>query len=189
MFFGRRRRQRAILAALATVGILFGAFSFSSRVLDSSLQAVTYDTFITNAPGKISNQVTIVAVDDSTITRYGRYPLPRQAYVDLLIAIKPMLPRTVAFDIGFYDDSPNPDQDRALAIAIKDAGNVILAMQGAGSSVDVDGAIRYNAEQVPITILRQAAAGLGSVNIQPDEDGRVRKASLVIDTPSGLYLL
>ena len=187
MFFGRRRRQRAILAALATVGILCGAFLFDTRVLDSNLQAVTYDTFITNAPGKISNQITIVAVDDSTISRYGRYPLPRQAYVDLLNAMKPMLPRTVAFDIGFYDESPNPDQDRALAVAIKDAGNVILAMQGAGTNVEVDGAMRYSAEQVPITILRQAAAGLGSVNIQPDEDGQVRKASLAIDTPTGHY--
>ena len=187
MFSGRRRRQRAILAALAAVGILLGALSYSGHLLDSSLQAVTYDTFITNAPGKISNQVTIVAVDDSTITRYGRYPLPRQAYADLLNTLKPMGPRSVAFDIVFYDDSPNPDQDRALAIAIKDAGNVILGMQGAGASVDVDGAVRYNAEQVPITILRQAAAGLGSVNIQPDEDGRVRKAPLAIDTPSGRY--
>lgn len=187
MFLGRRRRQRAILAALSAVGIVLGVLSFNAHLLDSSLQAVTYDTFITNAPGKISNQVTIVAVDDSTITRYGRYPLPRQAYVDLLDTITPMGARTVAFDIGFYDDSPNLDQDRAFAVAIKDAGNVILAMQGAGASVDTDGAIRYNNEQLPILSLRQAAAGLGSVNIQPDEDGRVRKASLAIDVPSGHY--
>ncbi len=187
MFSGRRRRQRAILAALAVVGILLGAYSYNIGLLDSSLQAVTYDTFITNAPARVSNQVTIVAIDDSTITRYGRYPLPRQAFVDLLNTLKPMAPRTVSFDVGFYDDSPNPDQDRALAVAIKDAGNVILAMQGAGSNVGVPGAVRFNAEQVPITILRQAAAGLGAVNVQQDGDGRVRKSVLAIDTPSGHY--
>ena len=187
MFWGRRQRQRAILAALAGLGIALGAISYNAHLVDPTLQAATYDTFITNAPGRISNQVTIIAVDDSTIRRYGRYPLPRQAYVDLLTALKPLAPRSVAFDIGFYDDSPNPDQDRALAVAIKDAGNVILAMQGAGSSVAEDGAVRYSAEQVPITILRQAAAGLASVNIDPDEDGRVRKSSLAIDTPSGRY--
>ena len=187
MLRGRRQRQRAILAALAAVGIALGAISYNAHLVDPTLQAATYDTFITNAPSTISNQVTIIALDDSTIRRYGQYPLPRQAYVDLLNAIKPMGPRLVAFDIGFYDDSPIPDQDRALAVAIHDAGNVILAMQGAGASVAVDGAVRYSAEQVPITILRQAAAGLASVNIDPDEDGRVRKASLVIDTPSGRY--
>jgi len=187
VFSNRRQRQRAILAALATVGILLGALSFSSQLLDSNLQAVTYDTYITNAPGKLSNQVTVIALDDKTVTKYGKYPLPRQAWVDLLAALKPLGPRAVAFDIGFYDESPNPDQDRALAVAIKDAGNVILAMQGAGAHIDGDGAVRYHAEQVPITILRQAAAGLASVNVLPDADGRVRKAELVIDTPSGRY--
>ena len=187
MLSSRRQRQRAILAAMAVLGILLGAFAFNARLLDSSLQAATYDTFITQAPAKISNQVTIVALDDRTQVRYGRFPIPRQAYVDLVNALKPLGPRSIAFDIAFYDESPNPDQDRALANAIKDAGNVILAMQGAGTSVDGDGVIRFNNEQVPITILRQAAAGLASVNVFPDADGRVRKAELQIETPSGHY--
>ena len=187
MFAGRRRRQRAILVAVAVAGIILGALSFNVRLLDTSLQAVTYDTFITNAPGTLSNQVTIIALDDRTQTRYGRFPIQRQAYVDLLTALKPLGASTIAFDVAFFDESPNPDQDRAFALAVKDAGNVILAMQGAGTSSDADGSIRYSAEQVPITILRQAAAGLGSVNILPDEDGRVRKAELAIDTPSGHY--
>jgi adenylate cyclase len=187
VFSSRRQRQRTILAALAVIGILVGAFSYSVHLLDSNLQAVTYDTFITNAPGKLSNQVTIVALDDRTVSKYGKYPVPRQAYVDLLTTLKPLAPRSIAFDIAFYDDSPNPDQDRALAAAIKDAGNVILAMQGAGSRLDVDGAVRYSAEQLPILALRQAAAGLATVNVLPDEDGRVRRAELVILTPSGRY--
>jgi adenylate cyclase len=183
----RLQRQRVILAALAALGILLGALAFDTHLLDSNLQAVTYDTFITYAPGTLSNQVTVIALDDQTVSRYGKYPLPRQAWVDLLGALKPLAPRLVAFDIAFYDDSPNPDQDRAFAAAIKDAGNVILAMQGAGARADGDGAVRYSAEQVPIAILRQAAAGLAAVNVFPDEDGRVRTAGLVIDTPSGRY--
>ena len=101
--------------------------------------------------------------------------------------MKPLSPAVVAFDIGFYDPAADPAEDRALADAIKDSGNVILAMQGAGSSTAADGAVRYNAEQVPILALRQAAAGLASVNIDPDDDGRARKAELVVDTPSGRY--
>ncbi len=76
MFSSRRQRQRIILAALAVIGILLGAFSYGVRLLDSSLQAVTYDTFITNAPGKLSNQITIVALDDKTVAKYGKYPAP-----------------------------------------------------------------------------------------------------------------
>jgi adenylate cyclase len=183
----RRRRQRAILAALATLGILVGALSYSARLFDSSLQGVTYDTFITNSPGRISDQVTIAALDDRTVARYGTYPLPRQAYADLLQALKPLGPRVVAFDIGFYDESPNPDQDRVLAQAITDAGNVILAMRGDGARTVGDGVLSYKGERVPIPSLRQAAAGLGAVNIDPDDDGRARLAPLVIDAPSGRY--
>ena len=183
----RRQRQRAILAALVILGITTGGFAFSIGLLAGNLQALTYDTFITGAPGKLTNLVTIVAVDDATIARYGKYPLPRQAYVDLVAALKPLEPRTIAFDVTFYDDSPNPEQDRALAAAIKDSGNVVLAMQGAGSSLSHDGAAVYRAEALPIPMLRTAAAALASVNIIPDDDGRARKSQLVIETPSGRY--
>ena len=187
MLSSRRQRQRVLLAALAALGILIGAVLFNARWLDPNLQAVTYDTFITNAPGTISNQVTVVALDDRTVTRYGSYPLPRQAYVDLLAAMKPIGPRVVAFDVVFYDPSPDPDQDRALGTAIKDAGNVILGMEGTGSHLAGDGFVSYASERVPIPILRQAAAAVASVNIDPDVDGRARTASLVVATPSGRY--
>jgi CHASE2 domain-containing sensor protein len=62
----RRQRQRAILAAMAVLGILLGALAFNIQWLDSNEQAATYDTFITQAPAKTSNQVTIVALDDKT---------------------------------------------------------------------------------------------------------------------------
>jgi adenylate cyclase len=101
--------------------------------------------------------------------------------------LKPLGPRVVAFDIGFYDESPNPDQDRMLGLAIKDAGNVILAMRGDGARTVGDGVLSYTGERVPIPSLRQAAAGLGAVNIDPDDDGRARTAPLVIDAPSGRY--
>ncbi|HEY8655775.1 MAG TPA: adenylate/guanylate cyclase domain-containing protein [Candidatus Limnocylindria bacterium] len=187
MLVTRRLRQRAVLAGIVIVGVLTGGFALSVGLLDPSLQGVAYDTFITGSPGRLSNLVTIVAVDDATIARYGRYPLPRQAYVDLLRALKPLEPRTVALDIGFYDESPDPGQDRALAAAIADAGNVVLAMQGAGSSVVRDNASAYRAEALPIPMLRTAAAALASVNISPDDDGRVRRVRLVIETPSGRY--
>lgn len=183
----RRLRQRAVLAAIVLAGVTLGGWAVAIGLFDANLQALTYDTFISNSPGKIGNQVTIVAVDDATVTKYGKYPLPRQAYVDLLAALKSLEPRSVAFDIGFYDESANPEQDRALAVAIKDAGNVVLAMQGAGSSIVHENAAVYRAEILPIPILRSAAAALASVNINPDADGRVRKAQLVVETPSGRY--
>ena len=62
MFTSRRKRQRIIIAIFATLGIALGALSYNVHLLDSNLQAAVYDTYITNSPGKLSNQVTIVAL-------------------------------------------------------------------------------------------------------------------------------
>ena len=183
----RPQRQRAFLAGLALLGLAAGGFAYAIGLFNANLQAVTYDTFITNAPGEPSNLVTIVAIDDATAARYGRYPLPRQAYADLLTALTALAPRTIALDVAFYDESPDPAQDRSLAAAIRNAGNVVLAMQGSGSSIPHDGAMAYRAESLPIPLLRAAAAALGSVNLIPDDDARVRNVQLVIETPSGRY--
>src|SRR5256886_15189419 len=110
----------------------------------------------------LANQVTIIALDDRTVDQY-RYPLPHHAYTDLLRALKPLNPSVIAFDIAFYDAAQNPDEDRALAAAIKDAGNVLLAMQGTGTATLGDHTERYPEVQLPIPLLRDAAAGVGPV--------------------------
>src|SRR5207253_2503485 len=88
-------------------------------------------------------------------------------------------------DVGFYDPSANVEEDRALATAIKDAGNVLLAMQGAGDGVLGDHTTHYVNILLPIPLLREAAAGVGAVNVNPDPDGRVRDTPLLINGPDG----
>ncbi len=185
MLARRQSRQRAVIAAIIAASIAFGSLLVFGDVFGPNLQDAVYDFAITQYPAAVRNQVAIVGVDDRTIARYGRYPLPRQAYVDLLRVLKLTRARVVAFDIGFYDESTDPAADRALAAAIKDAGNVVLAMQGSGSFVAADGAERFDALSLPIPLFRDAAAALGSVNVDPDTDGRVRAAQLVIEGPKG----
>jgi len=50
----RRWRQRAVLAGLVILGVATSAFAYAIGLFDANLQAVTYDTFITNAPRKPS---------------------------------------------------------------------------------------------------------------------------------------
>ena len=132
-----------MVAFLTSIAVLIGAALLAGEVLDTTLQSVVYDRAITISPAEVRNQITIVAIDDPTISQYGRYPLPRQAYTDLLRALKAMQPSVIAFDVGFYDPSANPDEDRAFAAAIKDAGNVVLAMQGAGDGALGDHTTTY----------------------------------------------
>ncbi len=190
----RQSRQRAVVALITVVSVLFGALAISIDLF-GPLQNFAYDFAIRQFPAKVKNQITIVGVDEKTIEAYGRWPLPRTAYVDLLNAIRSTDPAkpgpsVVAFDIAFYDNS-DPDQDQALAAALKSSGNVLLAMQGAGGGLQGNGVARFPTLTLPIPAFRNAATGLGAVNIDPDDDARVRDAQLVIEGPQGdrRYLL
>jgi adenylate cyclase len=180
----RRTRQRLAVAGLTFVALAVGAVLLRAELFDTTLQSIVYDKAITIGQTTLRNQVTIVALDEATVQQY-RYPLPRPVYTDLLRALKPLTPSVIAFDVAFYDAAQNPDEDRALAAAIKDAGNVLLAMQGTGTAILGDHTERYPVVQLPIPLLRDAAAGVGTVNIHPDPDGRVRYAQLWIEGPDG----
>ncbi len=184
MFTKRHTRQRLVVAGLTLAALLIGALLLRTEWLDTTLQSIVYDKAIDIGNAPIANQVTIVALDDQTVNQY-RYPLPHQAYTDLLRALKPQNPSVIAFDIAFYDAAQNPEEDRALAAAMRDAGNVVLAMQGTGEATLGDHLERYPSVLLPIPVLRDAAAAVAAVNIHPDPDGRVRYSQLFIEGPDG----
>lgn len=186
MFTKRHTRQRLVVAGLTLAALVVGALLLRAEFFDTTLQSVVYDKAIDIGSATLRNQVTVVALDDETVTQYGqRYPPPRQAYTDLLRALRPMNASVIAFDVAFYDAAQNPEEDRTLAAAMKDAGNVFLAMQGSGTATLGDHTERYPVVQLPIPVLRDAAAGVAAVNIHPDPDGRVRYAQLLIEGPDG----
>ncbi|MDQ3097451.1 MAG: adenylate/guanylate cyclase domain-containing protein, partial [Chloroflexota bacterium] len=49
------------------------------------------------------------------------------------------------------------------------------------------GTSTFTDTQLPLQLFREVAFALGAVNILPDDDGRVRKAPLLIDTPDGRF--
>jgi class 3 adenylate cyclase/CHASE2 domain-containing sensor protein len=185
MFRNYKQRQRAVLALIIGLATLLGTYLTATKYFENNIQAAVYDYVITSAPAEVRNQITIVAIDDATVDKYGRWPLPRQAYADLLNALKPLSTKVIAFDVGFYDPSDRPADDQALAAAIKDAGNVILAMQGTGLAEYFDRAQNFPALQMPLPMFADAAAGLGAVNVNPEFDSRVREAQLVVKGPDG----
>ncbi len=181
----RQTRQRAVIAGLAVIAVLVGALAQITEALDTTLQTAVYDRAIALSGATVRNQITIVALDDPTLKQYGVYPLPRRAYADMLHAIKPLNPTVIAFDVAFYDKSASPEDDALLAAAIKDSGNVILAMQGVQELAVGDHRTKYASLQMPIPELLSGAAGVGAVDINPDPDHVVRDSQLVIEGPDG----
>ena len=183
----RQARQRAVIGAIATIAVLLGALALSTQAFDTTLQTVVYDRALAVSPATVRNQITIIAVDEPTIKASDVYPLPRRLYADLVSALKPMSPTSIAFDVSFYDKSPSAQDDALLAAAIKDAGNVILAMQGVGDGTLGDHVTKFVALNLPIPELAAAASALGSVNVTADPDSRVRDSQMVIEGPDGKH--
>ncbi len=102
MFTKRHTRQRLVVAGLTLAALLVGALLLRTEFIDTTLQSIVYDKAIDVGNAPIANQVSIIALDDKTVNRY-QYPLPHQAYTDLLRALKPQNPSVIAFDIAFYD--------------------------------------------------------------------------------------
>ncbi|MDP9275811.1 MAG: CHASE2 domain-containing protein [Chloroflexota bacterium] len=94
MFTKRHTRQRLVVAALTFAALLMGALLLRTELVDTTLQSIVYDKAIDIGNPPLANQVTIIALDDRTVDQY-RYPLPHQAYTDLLRALQPQNPSVI----------------------------------------------------------------------------------------------
>jgi adenylate cyclase len=120
-------------------------------------------------PGE--SQVVLVAIDDASFnsTRL-QWPWPRDYLAQIVNAIAIGHPRAIAIDIFFYE-STTPEADTALALAIRDAGNVVVVHDIVFHAQDAFQSRKLNR---PIPEIEAAAAALGLANFPRDADGAVR---------------
>jgi len=150
------------------------------------------------APGP---ETVIVMIDDRSLARLGRWPLPREHYVHLLRRLGGAGARVVAFDVLFAEPEPG-DGDDALADAMQRAHRVVLpfifrtgdAAQeplpmaiarsafGTVRSVDDHAASSQRTTGVvaPVAPLAEAAA-LGFSLVAFDVDGAARHEALALE--------
>lgn len=126
------------------------------------------------APYPVSDIVTIVAIDDASLERYGRWDAwPRALHADLIDKLKSAGAKAIAFDVLF--DSTTSD-DAALAAAMQQAGNVVQPVLGQGDGYhDIPGTTRFEQRILPQADLLDASAAVGHTNILHDVDGYVRR--------------
>ena len=114
----------------------------------------------------------IVGIDDNSLQVIGeRWPWPRSLHAKLIRKMHEAGAAVVAFDV-LFDHPTTKAQDEALASAIRDAGNVVLA-RGSGEQETPYGTIWV--ELNPIRPLLDAGALTGSIDVQPDGDRYVRQ--------------
>jgi diguanylate cyclase len=155
-------------SALALVLALAFAFLGASSAVDESLRLMRDGLHPRAATGKI----VLIEVDAKSLTRLSTWPWPRRLHAKLLDQLREAGTSKVAFDIDF-SASTSPQDDRLFGEALaRFGGSVILpTFRQPASSTSQDWV-----ENLPVAPLRDNAF-LGSVNVQPDRDGQLRKLS------------
>lgn len=155
------------IGLLAALGLIAGVFdTWGSRVTDRFFLPRTADT-----------SAVIVAIDDASLSKIGRWPWPRNVHAELIDKLKALGAKVIALDVNFPEPSNTAD-DHALSVSIKNAGNVVLPIElsfvGAGGDREFDS---KNTVQ-PIAEIESAARAAGFSNTPLDEDSIVRRVPL-----------
>src|SRR3990167_4611979 len=162
------------------VGVL-GALGFLSGALGSWSDRATDRFYLPRAP---DSSIVIVAIDDASITRIGRWPWDRAVHADLVRKLKDAGAIVIGYDVNFPE--PQDDEnDSALAESLRDAARVVLPIE-LSLVLSADG-ITYDPKSVVVSISRLAgaAARTGHANPSPDPDGVVRRVPLPARDPEG----
>ncbi|GAB1576912.1 CHASE2 domain-containing protein [Bordetella petrii] len=160
-------------------GLLLTAFLVALAALLGTINGlgrfdqILYDRAISLAQRPAAQDVLLVAMDDQSIEALGRWPWPRVMHAALLDRLREA--RAVGLDIVFTEASPPGHRDdQILAEAIRRHGKVVLP-------VVLDNLEAPTQASLPLQPLAQAAAGLGYINIELDNDGVVRRATWTRD--------
>lgn len=158
-----------LIAVLVSVTVV--AFSIDRTLL--RIDNLIYDYLIRldrNAP---SDQILLVAIDDESLRRVGRWPWPRETHARLIRALGQAGPSAIGYDVLFSEPA-SPQGDDALGAAISEVRRVFVPL-----SFVVPGRNGAAVEAIyPIPPVRDAAAGIGHVNLTFDPDGVVRRTTL-----------
>ncbi|MHB8835405.1 MAG: CHASE2 domain-containing protein [Candidatus Methylomirabilia bacterium] len=146
-------------------------------------------------PLRADRRIVLVEVDQASLDHFERdniaYPWPRSLYNPLLDYCAGGGAAAVLFDILFTNLSPwGEETDADFAAGLRKNGHAFMAASfssaaHAGGSLDprlslaVEGTpppeLRRPAASAPLPAILEAAAGIGSVTLRPEEDGVVRR--------------
>ncbi len=177
------RKLRAALAPGLAVGVVAAFAAHQRGGAVERVEKVLYDARAARAAASqpASGSLAIVAIDDDTIRLAGgTYPIPRGALAAIVEEARAAGARVFAIDFLLQDplEGSLADENEALERAIAH-GDVVLA---AAVPRDAEGSFRLSP---PLPRFAAAAAALGGVSQESEEDGRVHALRHVYPTPSG----
>lgn len=174
--FGKESKVAVFLLAFISVFIVIALYYNQNSFLEA-FEAKTYDLRFKSLRGAVtpSADIAIVAIDDKSIAELGRFPWTRSQYVRLLDRLTAAGAKVLLVD-AFFSERETPAIDRSFAEAIRKAGNIVLAVP-----FDFDKQLRVIGSTHSLPEIESAAAGIGHINLLPEDDGVNRRNMLLIE--------
>jgi CHASE2 domain-containing sensor protein/signal transduction histidine kinase len=139
----------------------------------SAFDYLFYDQLSGLSRPEADPNILLVTIDDPSLQSIGKWPWPRTTHAALLNKLQAAKPKAILFDILLSEPSTEAD-DTALAAAMQQGAPVYIPMHFVSPGSD---GRDYDVVQ-PIAPIANAAAGIGQVNVEFDNDGVVRRAIL-----------
>src|SRR4030081_1236380 len=131
-----------------------------------------------------SPDVALILIDDASLERYGRWPWKRSLLAEVVRAASAEHPKALGLDI-LLSEAEDEANDRELAKALKDAGNVVLVSKISNSAQG-----RLWVEPLPLFAQSAVAVGHAQASLGPDSICRsVPVRELSLDGPRWAFAL
>ena len=159
----------ALLALLLAAGAALAAYQQWFWRFDLAL----YDMASSVSRASVPADVIIVAIDEASVARVGRWPWSRRVHAALIDRLTRDGARAAGLDLILAEpDRVDADADAVLAAALHRNGRTVLPVL---MEYDRNGALN---ESGPLPVLAAAAASLGHIHFELDRDGIVRSTFL-----------
>lgn len=157
------------IAVLTAIFALILYFSFPGRHFDMK----AYDIYsCLRGSAASQDDIVIVGIDEESFLKMNlSWPWPRSLHGQLIKALRSSGAKVIVMDIIFSDPS-TPKEDKTMAGAIKQYGNVVLA-----ADIEIVRAEKF-AKEILVTPLEEfliAGASFGISSISVDADNVVRR--------------
>ncbi|MDZ4672488.1 MAG: CHASE2 domain-containing protein [Phototrophicales bacterium] len=147
------------------------------------------------APSPTTGQVMIVAIDNASLSAYGRSPSEwsRDRFTDFLNIASEAGARTVGFDLLFSETTPDDEQFiNAIIDARQSEARTRVIMPMVGLTVGADDytqSVEYADVLMPHSGFGSVVENRGFVNVYPDADSTIRRqiSSVQYATADGIF--
>lgn len=170
MPIAEHNRSLIVAGVLLFIAVTLSAYPGSARIVQR-LDLVLYDLLLPLQAPSMSDQITVIAIDNHSVDVLGRWPWDRRLHGELIDRLRQMQARVVSLDV-LFSEPQSESADLALAAAIRST-RVILPV--APYSIADQAPI---GELLPTPDLAAAAAALGHVDLELDVDGLCRSIYL-----------